>query len=101
MSLYNDQNVRTIAGHESLAPAGPEAIQTSEHLQRVANTFQSRVTYPNTRIAPSFRTVSRIISADLGTRIFCVSVGGLDTHASQKGGHNNLLPLSPKPSTRS
>lgn len=47
--------------------------------------------YPNYGLARKLELISRLIRLDGGTRIFYTSLGGFDTHASQKSTHHNLL----------
>lgn len=47
--------------------------------------------YPGSPLAGSLRTVARMISSDMPTRIYYVSQGGYDTHAGQAGRHAQLL----------
>lgn len=93
--------LRALYGHtatgrsqfDAIAKIGQEAIGTSLHLERVAKSYTGHVAYPKTELGNALKTVSRIISADLGTRIFYVSTGGFDTHANQKYTHERLLSL--------
>lgn len=48
------------------------------------NTGNNDVTYPNTDIANQFKTVARLISGGLESKIYMVRLGGFDTH-------NNLV----------
>ncbi len=77
-----DEHVRQVA---------LEALSTSAELQRVADAYTSTIEYPSTRFADGLRTIARIISGDLGTRIFHVTIGGFDTHANQASTHGELL----------
>ncbi len=48
--------------------------------------------YPqNNGLADGLKTVAKLITGDLGTRVYYLSMGGFDTHANQPGSHAYLL----------
>ncbi len=49
------------------------------------------VAYPNNPLAASLKTVARMISAGMPTRIYYASHGGFDTHSGQLNRHQQLL----------
>ncbi|MEL6432025.1 MAG: DUF1501 domain-containing protein [Planctomycetota bacterium] len=49
------------------------------------------VEYPNTSLGKELRLVAQLVRGGFGTRIFHVSFGGFDTHASQESVHGALL----------
>lgn len=49
------------------------------------------VTYPRGPLAGQLRLVAAMIRDGMKTRVYYVSLGGFDTHASQAGRHANLL----------
>jgi uncharacterized protein (DUF1501 family) len=78
------------------------AIQTSQYAQRVkaaATAVTQQAVYPTgNSLADQLKIVARLIKGGLKTRIYMVSYGGFDTHASQvvaadttTGTHANLL----------
>ena len=42
-------------------------------------------------LANGLKTVAKLITGDLGTRVYYLSMGGFDTHANQPGSHAYLL----------
>jgi uncharacterized protein (DUF1501 family) len=88
--IYDDDEA---AGqHEALIRrVGADALASSEELKRIAASYRPAVTYPRSQLAGRLQTVAQLISADLGTRIFYVPMGGFDTHAGQRGAHARLL----------
>jgi uncharacterized protein (DUF1501 family) len=64
---------------------------SSRRLQQVGRTYQPKVPYPNTRLAERLKLAAQLIDADLGARIFYVSLENFDTHANQLTAHANLL----------
>lgn len=83
------------------APAGSEldflrrtaltAFSSAERLKEVTSSYKPAAPYPTNRLGRNLKTVAQIISGDLGTRIFFVSLGGFDTHSKQQGAHQALL----------
>ncbi len=71
--------------------AATEALETADKLKTVAASYTSTVSYPANGFAGGLQTIAKLINADLGTRIFHITIGGFDTHASQAGTHNTLL----------
>jgi len=63
----------------------------SRRLREVAGNYQPKAPYPNTALANRLKLAAQLIDADLGARIFYVSIDGFDTHANQVTTHGNLL----------
>jgi uncharacterized protein (DUF1501 family) len=72
------------------------------YYNRIQNVFNAGVnsatSYPDTSLAKQLKTVARMIKGGSKTKIFQVTLGGFDTHASQTvsgsshtGAHANLL----------
>src|SRR5947209_522826 len=69
-----------------------QALDGAEQLQAAAASYHSPVGYPeNNALASQLQMVAQIISANLGTRLFSVQLGGFDTHAQQFNQQANLL----------
>ncbi len=64
---------------------------SSKRLQDVGRNYAPKAPYPSTALANHLRLAAQLIDADLGARIFYVSIDGFDTHASQALAHANLL----------
>jgi uncharacterized protein (DUF1501 family) len=64
---------------------------SSKRLQEIGKNYQPKATYPNTPLANRLRLAAQLIDADLGARIFYVSIGSFDTHATQAPAHSALL----------
>jgi len=85
--------------------AGPSALRELDFLVRVAANAESsfktirtavqdyrpRVDFPRNPLANDLRTVAAMIDAGLPTRVYYVALGGFDTHANQRGRHDNLM----------
>jgi uncharacterized protein (DUF1501 family) len=65
--------------------------QSSHRLQEIGKNYKPSVPYPNSSLANQLKLAAQLIDADLGARIFYVSIDGFDTHASQAASHGNLL----------
>jgi uncharacterized protein (DUF1501 family) len=72
--------------HLSFVNASAEAALAT--LDRVASiaTYTGTAAYPNNGFAQALRTVAGSIVRGIGTRVYWVSTGGFDTHASQGNG---------------
>jgi uncharacterized protein (DUF1501 family) len=69
-----------------------QAFDGAEQLASAAASYRSPVSYPeNNALATQLQMVAQIISANLGTRLFSVSLAGFDTHAQQFNQQANLL----------
>lgn len=67
------------------------AWSTAEKLRHVAANYKPAADYPANGLGQKLRTVAEIISGELGTRIFFVSLDGFDTHSQQANVHQALL----------
>jgi uncharacterized protein (DUF1501 family) len=47
--------------------------------------------YPNSDFGQGLRTVAAMIKGNLPTRVYYVSLGGFDTHAGERGRHDQLM----------
>jgi uncharacterized protein (DUF1501 family) len=64
---------------------------SSRRLQEIGTNYEPKSPYPQTELANRLRLAAQLIDADLGARIFYVSIGNFDTHAAQAQTHANLL----------
>jgi uncharacterized protein (DUF1501 family) len=58
---------------------------SSQRLQEIGKNYQPKSPYPQTGLANRLKLAAQLIDADLGARIYYVSVDGFDTHANQGG----------------
>jgi uncharacterized protein (DUF1501 family) len=68
-----------------------DTLITEERIQKLFTKFSSRTSYPNNRLAASLKNVASLISSNLPTRVYFVSLGGFDTHQGQVQNHQRLL----------
>ena len=69
-------------------------IQTqssAKYLFEKSQTANSKITYPSNPFAKDLKMIAELITADTGTKVYYTSLGGFDTHASQKNKQNRLL----------
>src|SRR5205085_2423980 len=67
---------------------------SSKRLQEIGKNYQPKVPYPQSGLANRLKLAAQLIDADMGARIFYVSIDGFDTHSGQggaQGAHANLL----------
>lgn len=67
---------------------------SSRRLQEIGQNYEPKSPYPQTGLANRLKLCAQLIDADLGARVFYVSIDGFDTHAGQggtTGAHANLL----------
>jgi uncharacterized protein (DUF1501 family) len=63
---------------------------SSRRLQEIGKNYQPKATYPQTPLANKLKLAAQLIDADLGARIFYVSLDGFDTHSTQAPTHAAL-----------
>ncbi len=64
---------------------------SANYLYQKWKTYDSTVDYPNSSFARDLKCIAALMTAETDTRVYYVSLGGFDTHASQKGKQNRLL----------
>jgi len=64
---------------------------SSRRLQEIGKNYQPKAEYPNTGLANRLKLAAQLIDAELGARVFYVSLENFDTHANQANAHAALL----------
>ncbi|MBI3682699.1 MAG: DUF1501 domain-containing protein [Acidobacteria bacterium] len=67
------------------------ASESSRKVREAVRDYRTPVAYGSTSLALDLRKVAALIQAGFPTRIYYVSLGGFDTHASQAAGRFYLL----------
>ncbi len=67
------------------------ALDTSAKIAEVISDYKPAAPYPQFGLAQRLKSVAQLITADLGARVYFVSLDGFDTHADQKGAHAGLM----------
>jgi uncharacterized protein (DUF1501 family) len=68
-----------------------DAQVSSDDIIRMTRTHQPSTGYPTNEFGNGLRTVAAMIKGGLPTRVYYVSLGGFDTHAGERGRHDNLM----------
>ncbi|MEP1487076.1 MAG: DUF1501 domain-containing protein [Algibacter sp.] len=70
----------------------------AESISNAFNTGKNDISYPDSDLANQLKTVARLISGDLGSKVYMVRISGFDTHNAQVestgealGTHHSLL----------
>jgi uncharacterized protein (DUF1501 family) len=70
----------------------------AESISTAFNSGKNDISYPNSDLANQLKTVAKLISGDLGSKIYMVRISGFDTHNAQVQGpgetigkHHSLL----------
>jgi len=63
---------------------------TTCRLRDIGRNYQPRVSYPATNLANHLKLAAQLIDANLGARLFYVTIDGFDTHSGQAPLHTNL-----------
>jgi uncharacterized protein (DUF1501 family) len=67
---------------------------SAQRLQEIGKNYEPKVPYPQGNpLADRLRLAAQLIDADLGARIFYLTIDGWDTHANQLTDHARLLGL--------
>ncbi|WP_346882772.1 DUF1501 domain-containing protein [uncultured Algibacter sp.] len=67
---------------------------SNTYAQSISNAFNSGKNdenYPDTDISNQLKTVARLISGDLGSKVYMVRLSGFDTHNAQVQGAGNVI----------
>jgi len=85
-----------------LRQVAADANASSQDIRKATQGYRPVAPYPmgnrsrGNRLGAELRLVAAMIAARLPTRVFYVSLGGFDTHANQRGRHDNLMTILSK-----
>jgi len=68
-----------------------DAQISSDRILKVTQSYTPSLQYPGNDFGQGLRTVAAMIAGGLPTRVYYVSLGGFDTHANEKGRHDQLM----------
>ena len=74
-----------------LGQTGLDALKGADILKAAPDRYASSVEYADTGIARNLQGIAKVLTANLGTRVFYTQQGGYDTHASEETVHPKLL----------
>ena len=75
---------------EYLGQTGLDALKGADILKTAPEKYKSGIEYANSPIGRNLEGIAKVLTADLGTRIFYTQHGGYDTHANQGPAHPKL-----------
>jgi uncharacterized protein (DUF1501 family) len=76
---------------EFLTRTAMDAQVSSDDILRMTRGHAPTTLYPNNEFGAGLRTVAAMINGGLPTRVYYVSRGGFDTHAGERGRHDQLM----------
>jgi len=68
-----------------------DAQLSSDDIGRMTSRHNAPAQYPGGQFGNGLRTIAAMIAGGLPTRVYYVSLGGFDTHAAERGRHDNLM----------
>jgi len=68
-----------------------DAQLSSDKILQIMREFHSDSQYPPGEFGQGLRTIAAMIRGEMPTRVYYVSLGGFDTHANQRGRHDQLM----------
>ena len=74
-----------------LGQTGLDALKGADILKAAPEQYTSEVEYADSGIARNLQGIAKVLTANLGTRVFYTQQGGYDTHASEADVHPRLL----------
>ena len=75
---------------EFLGQTGTDALRGADILRTAPERYESSVEYAANPLADSLKSVSQVMFADLGARIFYTQHGPFDTHSGELPAHSKL-----------
>ena len=75
---------------EYLGQTGLDALKGADILKTAPEKYQSTIEYADSSIGRNLQGIAKVLTADLGTRVFYTQHGGYDTHANQGPAHPKL-----------
>lgn len=67
------------------------AYVASQQVRGAVGRYRGDAQYPATRFARSLRLIAQMIAGQMPTKVYYAHMGGFDTHAAQRGAHENLM----------
>jgi uncharacterized protein (DUF1501 family) len=74
-----------------LQRTGNETLALSRKIQDALKETKTAAEYAPFNFSQSLKVVAQMIAADVPTRVYYITLGGFDTHATQAGRHAGLL----------
>ena len=93
LDVFSRMYAPTIGGGpvmDYLGQTGLDDLKGADILKTAPDKYESTVEYAETSISKNLQGIAKVLTADLGTRIFYTQHGGYDTHANQGPAHPKL-----------
>ncbi|MEC9309073.1 MAG: DUF1501 domain-containing protein [Chloroflexota bacterium] len=93
LDVFSRMYAPTIGGGavmDYLGQTGLDALKGADILKTAPDKYESSVEYAENSISKNLQGIAKVLTADLGTRIFYTQHGGYDTHANQGPAHPKL-----------
>ena len=93
LDVFSRMYAPTIGGGpvmDYLGQTGLDALKGADILKTAPDKYESTVEHAETSISKNLQGIAKVLTADLGTRIFYTQHGGYDTHANQGPAHPKL-----------
>ncbi len=68
-----------------------ETVSGADYIFQQSKLRPSSTVYPNSELAKNLKTIASLISSDINTRVYYVSLGSFDTHVSQQAKQEKLF----------
>ena len=68
-----------------------ETLSSAEYIFEQSKMRRSTTVYPDTEIGKNLKTIASLISSEINTRVYYVSLGSFDTHAAQQAKQEKLF----------
>lgn len=68
-----------------------DARLSSDQIRDATKKYKGGGGYPDNEFGKGLRTIAAMIGGGLSTRVYYVSLGGFDTHITQRGKHDQLM----------
>ncbi len=68
-----------------------QTLSSADYIFKESKTRPSGATYPNTELGKGLKTISSLISSDINTKVYYISLGSFDTHVGQQNQQERLF----------
>jgi uncharacterized protein (DUF1501 family) len=68
-----------------------DAQVSSDDILRITRSYGNSAGYPTNEFGNGLKTIAAMINGGLPTRVYYVALGGFDTHAGERGRHDQLM----------
>jgi uncharacterized protein (DUF1501 family) len=68
-----------------------ETLSGADYIFEQSRLHPSQATYPNTELGRNLRTIASLITSDINTRVYYLSLGSFDTHVNQAAQQQRLF----------